>query len=278
VSWKYTYPKAVIHDMHVDRVDWRPSWSAGKPILVVNHITVTCGALFPGAGRFNSEGIGSTFGIRHDGTVCQYTDLDRGTWHARDCSHYGPGIEYDARPVGSSPDGPFCDITAAQLEAGAELCAWLCKTFGIPAKRSTGVTYTPGLKCHTDGLEDGGAKWDSDRHWDAPWKSFGDPIANWISPSQRTCLDRSPWTAQKFVARVAELLNPPGGEDLTEAETKELIQKQVLEMFGVQSESDLTQLEASLKGRFDMDRKATSRRKFDDPKAQAAYDRAWPPA
>jgi hypothetical protein len=75
-----------------------------------------------------------------------------------------------------------------------------------------------------------------------------------------------------LIDQATKLLQPPGGDDMTEDQVKEL----VLDLFGVQTESDLAQLEASVKGRFDADRHATSRREFEDPKAQAAYDRAFP--
>ncbi len=201
--------------MKVTNPAYRPVWAHDKPILVVNHFTAVCGSLWPGSGRFGTEGIGSTFGIRRDGTVCQYTDLARSTWHARDCSHYGVGIEFDALP-------PACPIKAVQLEAGAQLNAWLCKTFSFASDRSPGIDYDPGIKCHTDGLKDGGAKWDSADHWDAPWKATGDPILQWVSGSQALALNSSPWTAATFISRVKEILNPPpppGGDDeLTDAQ------------------------------------------------------------
>ncbi len=204
-----TYPKAIQHP--VGNVP-HTSWATGKPTAVLNHFTVSCGSLWPGAGRFNIDGIGPQFGIRRDGTVCQYVDpATIATWHAFDESKHAVGIEWEASP-------PSCPITVEQLRAGAELNAWLCTTFGIPPIRCPGIAFGPGIKVHTDGLEDGGKAWDPNGHWDGIWKATGDDIAAWASPPQRAALDTSPWTSELFVAAVAAIVNPPKEDDLTDAQ------------------------------------------------------------
>jgi hypothetical protein len=183
--------------MHVDDLDFRPSWTGGAPTAVVNHFTGAEHALtWPGSLRFASEGIGSPFGIREDGTVCQYCDLDRSTWHARGESHFAVGIEVDA--------GPNHDraVTVDQLVALAKLNAWLCDHFDIPAVRSAGIEHGPGLKCHTDGLEDGGDAWNVAHHWDSPFQVEGDATDRWVSREQARMLNTSPWTWVRFIQRV----------------------------------------------------------------------------
>jgi hypothetical protein len=201
IVWRHEYPDAIVHDMHVDDLDFRPSWTAGKPTAVVNHFTGAEHALtWPGSLRFASEGIGSPFGIREDGTVCQYCDLDRSTWHARGESHFAVGIEVDAGPNHDRP------VRLDQLVALARLNAWLCERFDIPAARMAGIRHGPGLKCHTDGLEDGGDDWNTAHHWDSPFQVEGDATDRWVTREQARMLNTSPWTWTRFIERVKAIL------------------------------------------------------------------------
>lgn len=268
-TWIHVYPKAVIHPATSNVKTWRASWTDGKPRNILNHLTAVCGSTWPGFGRFLNEGIGSPFGIKRDGTVAQYVDLTASTWHAFGESHYGVGIELDASPATG------CPVLPVQIDALVALNAWICKTFGIPAVRAPGVAYSRGIKCHTDGLEDGGKTWDPNGHYDAPWKATGDAIAGWIPAGTRAILDRSPISSGAFCIRVADIVQ---GDDMTPEEVTALATKVVCDILGVATPNDAAVLEASVKGRFDLDRKAPKRRTFTVQAQQDAYDRAFPAA
>lgn len=186
----------------------RPKWAHGQPINLLLHFTGGVGMAHPGAERFASEGIGSPFGLKRDGTLFQYmTDIDAAsTWHAFSESMYGIGIEVEAGP----PTNP---VTVSQINKLVAWAAWACKRFEIPAIRNPGTEYGRGLKCHTDGLQPpkGPALWDEHHHWDSPLKATGDAIATWIFTGTKTALDTSPCSWPDFIARVRVKMagNPP---------------------------------------------------------------------
>ena len=172
---EFAFPNAIVHPIPAGVT--RPAWIGGKPVAIVNHFTAVCDQDYPGFGRFAAESIGSPFGIRRDGTVCQYADLDVSTWHAYGRSKHAVGIELAANPTKG------CAPMAIQLQALAELNAWLCETFDIPVVRSRGQQHSdPGIGCHTDGRQPG-ADWNPNSHWDAPWKAAGDQIAAFVTSS-----------------------------------------------------------------------------------------------
>lgn len=192
-------------------------WREGHPIGILNHFTAGCGDPHD---TLVSRGVSAHGCTLQDGSLVQYVPFTRLSFHAYDQAFYDIGWENSASPMA-------CDFNQHQLcrlaQLNAAVIAWVADTYGfaIPIARAPGAAFTAGLKCHADGLAPGSA-WDPKGHWDAPWRASGDPIEVWVSTGERQALDRSPWSADDFVAAVTHYA---GGDDmaiLTDDEQMEL--------------------------------------------------------
>lgn len=106
----------------------------------------------------------------------------------------------------------------------------------IPVVRSPGPADVPGGKCHADGFIAAGqpAAWNRNGHIDTPHKATGDAVARWFNASEIAAADRSPWSWDRALERIAELVPKikagirPGEEawfmpGLTDAEQQEVL-------------------------------------------------------
>jgi N-acetyl-anhydromuramyl-L-alanine amidase AmpD len=96
-------------------------------------------------------GIGYHYFITHDGLIQQTNELTTQSTHAG---------QYDPVAIGICFAGNFTNEvpTSAQIEAGAQLIAWLLPQFGLTLAAVSGykelvVTQSPGLQW------DSGARW-----------------------------------------------------------------------------------------------------------------------
>lgn len=188
------------------------AWLTGRPTSILCHFTVGCGDPHD---TLASRNLSVHFGVMRDGKVLQYVDCALVAYHAYSMSEHAIGIEHAAWPG-------TCDLTVVQLQASAKLNAWLCARFDIPAVRAPGANLTKrGIGSHADGLEPGHNTWDPNGHYDQIWKA---DIA-WLTGTQRTLTDRSPWTAAQYIEAVKTAMG--GGDDLpyTEVQLKGIIQE-----------------------------------------------------
>jgi N-acetylmuramoyl-L-alanine amidase-like protein len=195
------FPKAERHELPTDCLVGR--WKA-QPIGVIEHFTAGCQDPY---NTLVEKGFGVLAVVHRDGSVVQFQDTTHWSWHARGASPYYFGVEHIGYPT-------KCDLTVDQLEASAELTAWILGTVlgwkPEDVQRSFGISFTPGLKAHFDGLEDAPV-WDICHHWDGIWKAD----VTWLDANTRASLNRSPWTATQYMDKVREFM---GGEDVDEVQ------------------------------------------------------------
>lgn len=192
---------------------WRPlpmfqrGWKEGRPLGVILHFTAGCGDVWAG---LRDRGLSVHVGVRRDGSVEQFVDLDDVAFHARDASFLYYGIETVANPPRPQDEGRglvLCDITEAQLRQVARVAAFMLDVAenksgkDIPTERAPGFAFTRGIKCHADGLEKPEV-WNVKIHWDCPVRAGDDDIVQWIDPGMRTALERSPWGWDEMLSEI----------------------------------------------------------------------------
>lgn len=201
-------PTAEQHEMPASCI--AGTWTQ-QPLGVIEHFTAGCRDPFD---TLVGKGFGVHFAVHQDGTVVQYHDTAHWSWHARGASPHYFGVEHVGNPGPQLPGIPRCDLTEVQLEASAELTAWLLGTVlgwtPEDVKRSYGTAFTPGIKCHFDGLEHP-EDWDIKHHWDGIFKAD----VTWLDANTRAALNLSPWTADQYMDKVREFV---GGEDVDEVQ------------------------------------------------------------
>jgi N-acetyl-anhydromuramyl-L-alanine amidase AmpD len=106
--------------------------------LIVDHITDGRESAENVADMWQQFGHKSSahFVIGSNGTVIQSVDLGDIAWHAHDMNAISVGIEHCGRTPGElGKTDPGLALTPVQMEASAELHAWLLRVAGLPIDR-----------------------------------------------------------------------------------------------------------------------------------------------